>query len=103
MADGEAAQTLRQFSEGEKTVRFGKLNLILCYSDTEFAAWKMTTDRLKKVKAETGTTFDKVAAHAQFEKDRQAVGVGYKGDSDEDFSPEEFIEAQRASDPFRDL
>ena len=92
MADDEAVAILQEHTEGERTVRFGRLNLILCFSETEFAAWRITTDRLKKLKVETGATFDKVAAHAQFEKDRQTVGVEYKGDSGEDYSPESFID-----------
>lgn len=91
MVDEEATMKLQELSEGQRTVRFGKLNLILCYSETEFSAWRMTTDRLKKIKTDTGAIFDKVGAHVEFEKDRQAVGIQYKGDSGEDFLPEGWL------------
>lgn len=75
LVDPILAAKLRDMSESTKTCRFGRLNLILCESDTEFAAWKMSTERL--------------LPHAEFEKDRVAVGIQYKGDSGEDFSPED--------------
>jgi hypothetical protein len=101
------AGLLRDLSDSTRTVRFGKINLILCESDTEFAAWKMTTERLLKIKDETGAIFDKPAAYAEFEKDRVAVGIKYKGNSGEDYSPEEYVprkrEAITMTDPFADL
>jgi hypothetical protein len=109
LVDPALAAELRDMSESTKTVRFGRLNLILCESDVEFTAWKFTTERLRQV-ATTGAIFDKIAAHAEMEKDRVAVGVQYKGDSGEDFGPEDStircskIQLDDLSDnPFRDL
>jgi hypothetical protein len=103
MVDDLGEEILRKFSEGCRTVRFGKLNLIICCSESEFAAWKFSTDKLKKLHRETGATFTKEAAHAVFEKDRQALGIQYKGDSGQDFGPEgdreEEVKSER-SDPF---
>ena len=87
--DQFAADKLREKSESSTTVRFGRLNIILCFSEDEFNAWKTTTDRLAKMRRETGATFDKVAAHAEFEKDRSVFGVNYNGDSGQEYSPED--------------
>jgi hypothetical protein len=92
MVDPILAGKLRDMSESTNTCRFGRLNLILCESDLEFAAWKMSTERLRQIKTATGAIFDKIAAHAEFEKDRVAVGIQYKGDSGENFSPEDRVE-----------
>jgi len=91
LVDPILAGKLRDMSESTKTVRFGKLNLILCESDTEFAAWKMTTKRLLQIKTATGAIFDKVAAHAEMEKDRASVGIQYKGDSGQDCGPKDCV------------
>lgn len=91
MVDDEDFSKVKDLSDSVRTVRFGRLNLILCQSETEFAAWRMTTDRLRKIKKETGVTFDKDAAHVHFEEDRESVGVHYKGDSGENWSPEDSI------------
>lgn len=37
------ADKLKELSGGKEPVRFGNLNLILCETDTEFAAWKVGT------------------------------------------------------------
>lgn len=103
------SRILRDLSESVKTVRFGRLNLILCESDTEYAAWKMTTERLMRIATETGQRFDKIAAHEEFEKDRAAVGIQYKGDSGQDYGPEDYVgkmpkrATNAMSDPFSDL
>ena len=109
LVDPILAGKLRDMSESTKICRFGCLNLILCESDTEFAAWKMSTERLLQIKTATGSIFDKIAAHAEFEKDRVAVGIQYKGDSGQDYSPEDYVSrvpkhAMNAmADPFADL
>ena len=104
-ADQSAAKKLRELSDSVKTVRFGNLNIILCFSENEFNAWKTTTDRLAKIHRETGAIFDKIGAHPEFEKDRKTFGAEYHGDSSEDYSPEEVIFApvKKSSDPFGDL
>jgi len=98
LADQFAADKLRALSESTKTVRFGRLNIILCFTENEFEAWKTTTDRLSKVHEETGAIYDKVAAHVEFERDRERFGVQYKGDSGEEYSPEETIPIEKDSD-----
>lgn len=104
MAEDTAISLLQDQSESlGQTIRFGKLNIILCQSQKEYDAWKTTTERLEKVHRETGAIFDKIAAHAEFEKDREKFGIEYKGDSGQDFSPEESIEKQYVPGPKRQV
>jgi hypothetical protein len=109
LVDPGLANQLRDMSESTNTVRFGKLNLILCESDLEFATWKMSTERLLQIKNATGAIFDKIAAHDEFEKDRLAVGIQYKGDSGQDYGPEDYVSngskrvTNASDDPFSGL
>jgi len=80
-ADEHTNSLLQKFSDTERTIRFGKLNIILCVDENEYNAWKITTERLTKVHRETGAIYDKVAAHDEFEKDRRILGVEYHGSS----------------------
>lgn len=56
---------------GAKPVRFGKLNLILCETDEQYAVWAKGTAEMTG----SGKPFDKVAAKAVFDKYREAVGL----------------------------
>ncbi|MCK9458530.1 MAG: nucleotidyltransferase domain-containing protein [Proteobacteria bacterium] len=69
------AQSLRRLSDNPHStvVRFGKLNLILCETDEEYAVWKLgTTELIKKLDA---ATTGKEAAHEIFKELRKRVDV----------------------------
>lgn len=42
----EEAERLRSFSDDKNSCRFGRLNLILCETDEQWAVWRVATTRL---------------------------------------------------------
>jgi hypothetical protein len=64
----------------KNAVRFGKLNLILCESDTEYAVWRTGTAALVRLKCK-GKPQDKEAAKQLLDTIREMVGIQDKGDS----------------------
>lgn len=42
------AELLRELAGGKEPVRFGKLNLILCTTDEEFAVWRIGTTEMNQ-------------------------------------------------------
>lgn len=65
----------------EGPVRFGKLNLILCVTDEEYAVWKVGTARMLRLQAEDKQTFDKATAKGVLDAYRDEVGILDKADS----------------------
>lgn len=48
------AGTVEEYGDGQTTIRFGKLNIIICYDgDVRFDSWKKGTEELKKTKPNT--------------------------------------------------
>ena len=85
--DHETAILLRKLSDqsmevGEKNtprpVRFGKLNLLLCESDEEWAVWRIGTTQMRLDIA----AFDKAAAKKNFDVLRNLCGLADKADSE---------------------
>ena len=84
--DPDTAAKLRSLSDpsydaqlkGEiKPVRFGRLNLILCETDDEWAVWRVgTTQMTRDVKA-----YDRKEAKAELDMLRSLVGIYDKADS----------------------
>jgi hypothetical protein len=44
---------------GQVSLRFGKLNLIVCLNDTYFLAWKTATAMIQDIRSTTGKRVDK--------------------------------------------
>jgi predicted nucleotidyltransferase len=76
--DEETAKILQLFSESKTAVRFGKVNLILCTTDEEYAVWLLGTMEMKE---SVSKPFDKVAAKEIFDELRARVGVKDKAQS----------------------
>ena len=79
--DLATAEKLQEFSNLVETIRFGKLNIVLCFTEDKFNTWKTTTDRLVEIHRRTGAIFDKISATVEFAKDRRIFGVEYRGNS----------------------
>lgn len=74
--DEETAKLLIKKSElGKEPVRFGKLNLIICTTDEQFAVWKLGTEHMKGINQESGKTFDKEKAKVILDGLRKMVGL----------------------------
>ena len=73
----DMANKLRALSDSEDNVRFGKLNLILCETDTEYAVWRMGTSQLML----DGTAHHKREAKEVIDNLRSLVGVSDRYDS----------------------
>lgn len=59
-------------------VRFGKLNLILCETDAEFAVWAVGTEANKHANT---VPRDRKEVKAVFDELRKMIGVEYQRDS----------------------
>lgn len=70
------AEVLRTLSESDTAIRFGKLNLILCTTDTEYAMWKVGTEKLKRCNVRP-TREEAVALLGDL---RNQLGLPQKGD-----------------------
>lgn len=89
LVDTHTAKVLRQFSESKlechevgtpPTVRFGRLNLIICDNELDFAVWKAGTEANKLVCESEGKQ-DKEKAKALFDVMRKMVNTEDKGGS----------------------
>jgi hypothetical protein len=75
--DAETAKKLRELSDtpieknGIVIVRFGKLNLVLCEDDDQYAIWRLGTTQLMMRKEKSS----KVVATEVFRELRQKVGA----------------------------
>lgn len=74
LCDTETRDLLWRETEGESNphhkevmqIRFGKLNIIACWTDEQFAAWKLGTERLKQDKEASGEPIDRATAKRVF-------------------------------------
>lgn len=57
------------------SIRFGKLNVIACTSDEEFAAWKFGTEAVKKIRYYTGKPVSKFDAKKALDQFRELLGI----------------------------
>ena len=57
-------------------IRFGKLNLIICTTDAQFAAWKTGT-RMCEHKARTEGPVDRERAKELLDKLKEAMGIEF--------------------------
>ena len=56
-------------------IRFGKLNVIACTSDEEFAAWKFGTEAVKKICLDGRNPVNKDDAKKVFDQFRALLGI----------------------------
>lgn len=56
-------------------IRFGRLNLIICTDEAEFAVWKVGTCQMVRQKIKDGKKFDKTEAKAVFDLLRESLGM----------------------------
>lgn len=61
----------RDSNDKQLTIKFGKLNLIVCTTDEQFAVWRLGTTQMKR----TGKKYDKEAAKEVFDVLREMVGI----------------------------
>lgn len=73
----------------KKTVRFGRLNLIVCRNELEAAVWKVGTHELKHMKELENVAYDKVKAKEKLDVIREAVNILDRGDSGTDKDTED--------------
>lgn len=74
----EALQKLSDCPEQAKglvVIRFGRLNLIACDNDEQFAAWKFGTAKLIQESKRGKNPIDKIAAKTVFDQFRELLGV----------------------------
>lgn len=69
------ADELRKVSEDKDTIRFGRLNLIVCETDTEFAIWKIGTAKMLQQKREFKYKFSREKAKKLLDEVRDWVGI----------------------------
>lgn len=67
--------------EDGETIRFGKLNLILCLDDLEAAVWKVGTEELKDTLERDRQPTNKVEAKKVFDRLRAVTGLTDKSQS----------------------
>lgn len=77
----ETAEALRALSDrGKEPVRFGRLNLILCETDDEWAVWRMGTSKmLFELSVVNG--FNQEQAKREIDVLRAMLGLEDKGQS----------------------
>lgn len=73
--DETTAGLLRLLSGNKDTVRFGKLNVILCTTDKEFAVWKLGTEQLRYARNAGNPPVDKYMAKEAFDHLRSLIGL----------------------------
>lgn len=88
LVDGELLRVLREFTEsteilqdGNKQLRFGRLNIIAAESDTEFATWRVGTSACKLRKTADKSPVERCKAKELIDAVREMVGLKDNGDS----------------------
>ncbi len=82
LVDEDTKQKLVALSDlGKEPVRFGKLNLILCTMEEEFAVWKVGTAQMKLRKSRDKVAYSSQEAKQCLDVLRQMVGVDDEGQS----------------------
>lgn len=82
LADGVTKEKLIQLSDhGKEPVRFGRLNLILCTSIEEQAAWVLCTVSMTLDKQLKGITYSSEEAKRCLDTLREMVGIKDSGQS----------------------
>lgn len=88
LADFELLNVLQEFSDsdeiledGNKQLRFGRLNIIAALDDTEFATWKVGTSACKLKRAVANSPVGKDEAKEIIDAARDMVGLKDRGDS----------------------
>ena len=77
----EDEEYLKHFSDAKPPqIRFGKLNLIVCYTETEYAYWKAATEMMRREKKE-GKPSNKKKAKQRLDWFREKLGLFDRGDS----------------------
>lgn len=87
LADSRVYHTLEEFSESEKSIRFGRLNIIICNSEDEMAVWRVGTRKmmLDAHRENRGLkTRCRDAAKACLDVLRKSVGIFDRAQSGED-------------------
>lgn len=73
---------LRELSEGAAPqIRFGRLNLILCRTETEYAYWKAGTEIMARESRVNDESIGKKKAKRRFDWFRAKLGLFDRGDS----------------------
>ncbi len=78
----DTVQQLQEHRDRQQQVRFGRLNLIVCTTDEQFAVWRLGTTNM----ARQETEFDKKRAKAVLDGLRDLVGLKDNGDSGDERS-----------------
>lgn len=62
-------------SNPTRPIRFGRLNLITCTTDEQFAVWRLGTTHMKNVSSRQLVTFPKEDAKQVFDRLREMVEI----------------------------
>lgn len=76
-----AAKLIKHSDLGKEPVRYGKLNLILCEDDIEFATWKVGTAQIYAERMVKKKPISAQLAKAMLDILRKAVGIADRNQS----------------------
>jgi Kef-type K+ transport system membrane component KefB len=79
LTDEDTATALRTLSDGKGAVRFGKLNLVVCTTQDEYAVWRLGTTQMLRSKSK----FSQPQAKAVLDKLRALAVIKDRADSGE--------------------
>lgn len=78
---GLSDPVLQNSKDKQLVIRFGKLNIVVCTTDEQFAVWRIGTTFMQRMKQANGETYNWEQAKAVFDELRDQVGIKDIGDS----------------------